>query len=91
MAVTMSKEALKAMEEALAAKQDDANPFVREGETTFMRHDEVRVIQQRPGLVAVEFRWRGVLTYTMHVDCDFAAGQLLTLAGLEGRTAARAC
>jgi hypothetical protein len=90
MAVTMSKEALKAMEEALAAKQDDANPFAREGETTFMRHDEVRVIQQRPGLVAVEFRWRGVLTYTMHVDCDFAAGQLLTLTGLEGRMAVRA-
>ena len=55
-----------------------------------MRHDEVRVIQRRPGLVDVEFRWRGVLTYTMLVDCDFAAGQLLTLAGLEGRMEAQA-
>lgn len=89
MAVTMSKEALKAMGEALVAKQDELNPFVREGETTFIRHDEVRVIQQCPGLVAVEFRWRGMLTYTMHVDCDFAVGQELTLAGIDGRMAAR--
>lgn len=54
MAVTVSKEARKAIEEALAAKHDDANPFVREGETTFMRHDEVRVIQQRPGRTTEE-------------------------------------
>ena len=87
MAVTIKKEMLRDMEEALAATQDDANPFVRDGETTFMRHDEVRVIQQRPGLVDVEFRWRGVLTYTMHVDFDFAAGQPLTLAGIDGRMA----
>lgn len=90
MAVTITKDGLTAMEAALAAKQDDANPFVREGETTFMRHDEVRVAQQRPGLVAVEFYWRGMLTHTMRVDCDFAAGQLLTLAGLEGWMEARA-
>ena len=90
MAVKISKEALAATEEALAAKPDDANPFVREGETTFMRHDEVRVIQQHKGLVAVEFRWRGVLTYTMRVDCDFAAGQTLNLVGIEGKMATRA-
>jgi hypothetical protein len=80
---------VKAIHEALSAKQDDANPFVREGETTFIRHDELRVIQPRPGLVEVEFRWRGMLTHTMRVDCDLAAGQLLTLSGLEGRMAAR--
>ena len=89
MAVTIRKEMLRDMEEALAANQGDANPFVREGETTFMRHDEVRVIQQRPGLVDVEFRWHGVLTYTMHVDFDFSAGQPLTLTGIDGRMAAR--
>ena len=90
MAVMMSKEALKAMEEALAANQDAANPFVREGETTFIRYDEVRVIQRCPGLIAIEFRWRGTLTHTMYADCDFAAGQVLTLAGFEGRVSAQA-
>lgn len=87
MAQTLSKEALKAMGETLTAKRDDANPFVREGETTFMRHDELRVIQRSPGLVDVEFRWRGMLTYTMHVDCDFGAMQELNLTGIEGRMA----
>lgn len=73
----------------LAAKQDNANPVVREGETTFLRHDEVRVIQRRPGLAAVEFRWRDTLAYTMRVDCDFASGQMLTLTGIEGRMPVR--
>lgn len=76
---------LNHMEEARAAKQDDSAPLVREGGTTFIRHDEVRVVQRAPGKVSVEFRWRGVLAHTMQVDCDFAAGQLLTLTGLEGR------
>ena len=90
MAVTISKEALKQMEVALAAVQEDANPFVRDGDTTFIRFEEMRLIQQRPGLVAVEFLWRGAIRHTMHVDCDLAAGQLLTLTGVEIRVAVRA-
>lgn len=72
-----------------AAKQDQANPFVREGEKTFMRHDELRIIQEQPGQMAVEFRWQGTPTYTMRVECDFSIGQTLTLTGVEGRMAAQ--
>lgn len=90
MTMTMTNKALKAMEESLAANQDEHNQFVREGETTFMRHDEIRVIQQRPVLVNVEFLWCGAVTYRMQIDCDFAAGQLLKLAGIEVRMAVRA-
>lgn len=90
MTMKITKEALVKMEEALAANQDDTNPFVRDGETTFMRHDEVRMVQQSPYMMAVEFRWRGMLTYTMHVGCDFAAGETLTITGIDGRMAVHA-
>lgn len=46
------------------------------------RSDEMRVIQRMPGVVDIEFRWRGELTYVMRVDCDFSIGQLLTLSGI---------
>lgn len=82
MTAKIRKEALRQMEADLAAKQD--GPFVREGEKTFQRYDEIRVIQRRPGVVDVEFSWRGKLTSTMHVDFDLSARNELTLAG-DGR------
>ena len=58
--------------------------------TTFLRCDEMRVTQQRPGLISVEWVRLGAVMYTMHVDCDLAAGQTLTLAGIEVHVALRA-
>lgn len=87
MAFKFNRDALKRAEETIASGEDDSNPFMREGETTFMRHDELRVIQDQPGVVEVEFRWRGKPTYTMIVGCDFSDGQTLTLAGIDGRMA----
>ena len=85
MITTISSELLKWTEDTLADKQGDMNPFVREGETTFIRHDEIRISQQREGFFLVEFCWRGMLTATTGVYCDFANGVTLTVAGIEGR------
>ena len=85
MPMMMSKEALAAMQDNLTAAQIDAIPYVRDGRAIFTRHDEVRVIQETPNLVTVEFRWRGVLAHTMQIGCNFAAGERLTLGGIEGR------
>ena len=85
MSMMMSQWALTAMQEDLAEAHSDANPYVREGRAIFTRHDEVRVIQENPNLVTVEFRWRGVLAHTMQIGCNFAAGERLTLGGIEGR------
>ena len=60
------------------------------GKTTSLRCDEMRVTQQRPGLISVEWVRLGAVMYTMHVDCDLAAGQTLTLAGIEVHVALRA-
>ena len=60
------------------------------GKTTFLRCDEMRVTQQRPGLIGVEWVRLGAVMYTMHVDCDLAAGQTLMLAGIEVHVALRA-
>ena len=85
MSYTIRKETLKSMEEELAAKQNDLNPFVREGDTTFMRHDSMCISLHQPGVMKVEFSWRGMLTYTMYEICDFIDGQSLTIAGIEGK------
>lgn len=84
MALVMDKAALKAAEEAIAAKQDEANPFVREGDNTFIRYDSIRIIQQQSHHVLVEFLWRGSSMCSMHSSCDFARGESLTLSGVRG-------
>lgn len=86
MAVHISENLIKRIAAELDAKQDDANPFVKDDGKTFMRFDKLCTIQRCPGIVDVEFWWRGMLVYTMYVECDFSTGQQLTLVGIEGQT-----
>lgn len=83
--MTTMSNVVYAMEAALAAHQDKNNPFLREGEDTFMRYDELRIIPKRSGFVDVEFIWRGELISTMCVGFDFAPSKMLTLEGIDGR------
>ena len=71
----------------MAAPQEEANLFVRHKDTTFVRHDKIVITQDSLGVISAEFSWRGVHTHTMHTQCDLKAGQVLTLAGLEGQMA----
>lgn len=84
MAIFKNKAMLEGIERARTEPSDDANPFVREGDATYMRHDEIQLTQEG-GVVSVAYRWRGVTVYTAHVYCDMAAGQVLTLTGSSGR------
>lgn len=84
MAVHISTAEIKRIAAELDAKFDDANPLVKDDGKTFMRFDKLCTIQRCPGIVEVEFWWRGMLVYTMHVECDFSTGQQLELVGIEG-------
>jgi hypothetical protein len=70
----------------LDANRDDANPFVKDDGKMFLRYDKLCTIQRCDGIVDVEFWWRGMLVYTMHIACDFSTGQQLELVGIEGMT-----
>lgn len=84
MEISANKAMLENMERAITEPNEDGNPFVREGDATYMRHDEIQ-ISQADGVVSVAYRWRGVTVYTTRVDCDMAAGQVLTITGSSGR------
>lgn len=90
MSITKSRSLPKAIEVAIAAVQEKTNPFVRDGDATYCRHDKIVITQSSSGIVTAEFFWRGNLTHTMRTQCDLRAGQTLTLAGLEGRIAIKA-
>jgi hypothetical protein len=81
----LSNDALQAIDKLVTAKQSDANPVVNEGGRVFLRHDELRVLQAKPGQIAVQYLWRGKLTHTMVIDGDLSAGETLTINGIEGR------
>lgn len=89
MTVLIPESARQAMLDELTKKQDDANPFVQENGKNFMRYDRLCVIQRTTDIVDVEFLWRGMLVYTMHIACDFSTGQQLELGGIEGMTQCR--
>lgn len=63
-----------------------ADFLVHQDGKTFLRHDQIKVSQPHPGIVELEFLWRGVLTHTLREECSLTAGQTLTLAGVEGWT-----
>jgi hypothetical protein len=83
----ISEYARKRLEAALADDASDSNPFVREGGTTFARHDQMVLREIGPGLFEIEFRWRGQGVYSMRTQCNFAAGEVFTLSGIDGRMA----
>ena len=89
MAISTNKAMLEDMERAITEPHDEGNPFVRDGDATYMRHDEIQ-LTQKDGVVSVAYRWRGATIYTMRVDCDMAAGQVLTLTGSSGRMLVKA-
>lgn len=80
----IDKTTIKQIAAELDANQDDANPFVKDDGKMFLRYDKLCTIQRCPGIVDVEFWWRGMLVYTMHTACDFSTGQQLELVGIEG-------
>lgn len=71
------------MERALTEPLGDENPFVREGDKTFMRYDEVQISMDVPYKVIVAYLWRGVVAYT--VDYRLDAPQVLRLTGISGK------
>jgi len=64
---------------------DDDSPWENDGGTTYLRHNALRITQKAPERVEIDLLWNGKVTATMRADCTFAAGQQLTLSGIEGR------
>ena len=71
---------------AAPVPDDDDSCVVGEPNDLWMRFDEIQVTQSKLGRAEIAFSWRGRLGYTMFVDpVDFAAGQSLSLTGIEGK------
>lgn len=84
MAINIRNGLLKGFEQALAEMPGD-NPFVRDGDKTYMQYDQVRIgalLLNRTD-VEVVFFWKGVAIYTM--QHDLSDGLELTIDGISGR------
>jgi hypothetical protein len=84
MAVRLSEELQKRLLESLAEEVASLNPFVREEEKTFVRHDKIEIDLSSQNEFVVRFYWRETLVYTMP-PMPGSLPSVLTLEGIEGR------
>lgn len=70
--------------------EDDASPFIREGNARYIRHDEIELSNATDALgrvgIKVEFKWRGAIIGWLRIeDVSIADGKRVVLTGIEGR------
>ena len=65
MAVRLSEELQKRLLESWAEEVSSLNPFVREEEKLFVRHDKIEIDLSSQNEVVVRFYWRETLVYTI--------------------------
>lgn len=78
----------RAMLRALSSPGNDENPFVQDGENTFIKYDEQHIILIEVNgfrTLCIEFYWRGESVCEKKVQCDLASGQRAVLLCPGGR------